>query len=121
MAIKKGDQQSSNELSDMSIDTEKNFEEAFGEGDKGTQGSEKAEITEETVEATAGDEPAHGTDGTSGVKPKEELGAASTSGEDFEQKWKSLQGNFTQVNDENKTLKTQLDEMAGKIADIEKL
>jgi TolA-binding protein len=122
MAVKKGEEKSPNELSDMSNETEKVFDEAFKEGE-GTSGSEKAIHTEENLEAsTAGDKSATGTSGTQAeVTPKKESGASSTSGEDFEQKFKSLQGNFTQVNEENKTLKTQLDEMAGKIAEIEKL
>jgi hypothetical protein len=109
-----------NQLSDMPPATESAFDEAFGEGTSGTSGSEKAEVTDDNL-STAGDESALGTNGTQAQQPKNELGTAGTSGEDYKHKYETLQGLFTQEKTEKENLKTQLSEMATKIADIEKL
>ena len=117
----KKDSQVTNELSNLSDETESVFDEAFADGVTGASGSEKG--SEPKDQGTSGDSISAGTSGADGqVKPKEELGDAATSGsEDFQQKYLSLQGIWKKDKDEKEALKGELDTVKNKLTEIEKL
>ena len=117
----KKDGQVTNELSDLSDETESIFDEAFAGGVAGTSGSEKG--PEPKDQGTSGDSISTGTAGDNGqVKPKEEPGDAATSGsEDYKQQYLTLQGIFKKEKEEKDTLKGELDTVKNKLTEIEKL
>jgi len=110
-----------NDLSSLSAEDEKTFDEAFAEKPE-KSGSEKASEEKETPSEKVPEEKPKEDKKPAEEKPKKEPDKKDDSKpEDFEQKWKTLQGEFSKVKKENETLKPQLEEMQSKIAEIDKL
>jgi hypothetical protein len=118
MAKKKGEP-SENILSDMTAETEGIFDAAFAGG---TAGVSSEKVSEPESLGTAGDEIIEGTHGTEGqAGPKEEFTTAGTSGEDFKQQYLTLQGIYKKEKEEKETLRSKIDELQAKQAEIERL
>ena len=119
MTKKGGEPQGTNELSTMSPEMESALDTAFAEGDKGDV-SEKAKPPEEKPPENEPEKDLNKSgDKEDAVKPKDEID--SDKPEDFEHKYKTLQGIFSKEKEEKDTLKGKLDEMQTKMADIERL
>lgn len=112
-----------NDLSNMSAEDEKTFDEAFAEEPVKSDSEKAKPKKEDSSEKVEEDKPGPKEDEKQlSEPPKDEKDKKDDSKpEDFEQKWKTLQGEFKKEKDEKESLKTQLEQVQNKLSEIEKL
>jgi hypothetical protein len=118
---KKEDEAVPNDLSSMSAEDEKTFDEAFAEEPKKSESEKAPKPKDESVEKVVEKQPKEAEESGKPAPKEESEDKGDPKPEDFKQKWKTLQGEFKKVKEENETLKPQLEEMQSKIAEIDKL
>lgn len=120
MAKKVADEPSVNELSTMTAAEESTFDEAFADEPAKPDLEKAPTVKDESLEKVDEKKPKEGDKSDEG-KPKEEAGDKGTSGADYEQQWKTLQGEFKKEREEKESLKGKFDELQTKMSEIDKL
>ena len=120
MAKKQEETPSVNELSGMTAADESAFDEAFADEPKKPDLEKAPAVKEAPSEKVEEKQPKEDVKSEEG-KPKEEAGDKGTSGADYEQQWKTLQGEFKKEREEKESLKGKIDELQTKMSEIDKL